>query len=82
MNSNTLQLMKSNYKKHASVSTMHSTKLKLDMFIVDHFSSHYINFGVSRIYSFFTGYTKCHTLCPIGRNYLFHFSIVKLLESV
>ena len=73
--------MESN-KKHASVNTMLSTKLKFDMCIVDHCSSYYINFGVSRIYSFFTGYTKCHTLCPIGSKYLFHFSIVKLFESV
>ena len=31
---------------------------------------------------FFTGYTKYHTLRPIGRTYLFQFSIVKLLECV
>ena len=72
--------MESNYKKHASVCTMLSTKLKFDTCIVDHCSSYYINFNVSRIHSVFTGYTKYHTLCPIGSNYLFHYSIVNLLN--
>ena len=31
---------------------------------------------------FFTGYTKFDTLRPIGLKYLFHFSMVKLLEPV
>ena len=72
----------SNYKKYASEHTELLVKLKFDMCIVDHRSSHYINFGVSRRYSSFTGYTKRHTLRAIGSKYLFHFSIFKSLESV
>ena len=56
---------------------------KFDMYIVDHCSSYYINFGVSGTCIFFiAGYTKYHTLLPKGSKYLFYFIIVKLLESV
>ena len=51
----TLQPMKSNYKKHACILMVLSIKLKFDKCIADHRSSYYINFGVSRIYSYFTG---------------------------
>ena len=74
--------MESHYKKHASICTLLLIKHKFDVCIVHHRSSDYINFGADRIYSIFTGYTKCHTLSPIGSNYLFHFSAVKLLESI
>ena len=43
---------------------MLSIKLKLSMFIIDHRSSYYINFNVSRRYSVSTGYTERHTLRP------------------
>ena len=66
-NSYALQPMESNYKKYASIQMMLSIKLKFDMRSVDHPFSYYINFGVSRVHSFFTGYTK---LCMviIGNN--------------
>ena len=48
----TLQPMESNDKKYANVYTALSIKLKFDMCIVDHRSSYYINFSVSRTYSF------------------------------
>ena len=73
-----------NNKKYASVYTMLSTKLKFDMCIVDHrfYNIRTILILVWAGYIFFTGYTKCHTLRPIGSKYLLYFSIVKLLESV
>ena len=37
---------------------MLSIKLKFNKFIIDHFFSYYISFGVSRRYSFFTGVDK------------------------
>ena len=81
-NSYALRNMESNYKKYASIQMVLSIELKFHMCIIDHRSSYYFNFGVSRMNSFFTGHTKYHTLRPIGSKYLFHFSIVKLLESV
>ena len=81
-NSYTLQSKESNYQNYASVQRVFSTKFKFDMCIADQYSSFYINFGMSRMYTFFTGYTKCHTLCLMGSKYLFHFSIVKLFEYV
>ena len=45
---------------------MLSIKIKFNVFIVDHFSSYCINFGVSRRYGFFTGYTKYHVLRATG----------------
>ena len=75
----TLQTMESNYKKYASIQMVLSIKLKFDMCIVDQHSLYYINFTMSRTYSFFfLGYIKC----PIGIKYLFHLMIVKWLESV
>ena len=50
INSYALQSMEANYNKYDSAYTMFSTKPKFDMRIVDHCSSNYINFGVSRIY--------------------------------
>ena len=49
---------------------MFSIKLKFNKFIVDLFFSYPINFGVSRRYSFFTGYTKCHALPSTVSKYL------------
>ena len=62
MNYYALQPMESNYKKYSSVYTVPSIKLKFNKRIVYHFFSYYLNFGVSRRYSFFTDYTKCHEL--------------------
>ena len=47
--------MESNYKKYASIKIVLSIKLKFYMCIVDHHSSYYINFGVSRRHSFLQG---------------------------
>ena len=58
-----------------------SIKLKLDMCIADYHSLYCNNFGVRRLHNFFTGYTKYHALCFLGSEYLFHFSIEKILES-
>ena len=55
-------------------------KFKFGMCFMDHLSSHYINFGVYRRYSFFTGYTKCHTLLLIVSKYLKF--ILELLSGV
>ena len=81
-NSYTLQPTEPNYKKHTSLSTAISIKIKFYMCIIDHHSSYYINFGMSRIYSSFTDYTKWHILRAISLKYLSNFIIVKLLESV
>ena len=62
--------MSSNYKNYASIQTVLSIKLKFDKYTVDHRFSYYINFDVSRRYSFFTGYKKCRTLRPTGSKYL------------
>ena len=48
----TLQSKESNYQTYASDQTVLSIKLKFDMYIVDSRSSYYINFAVSRRYSF------------------------------
>ena len=48
----TLQSMESNYQNYASIQTVLSIKLKFDMYIADHRSSYFINFGASRRYSF------------------------------
>ena len=80
INSYTLQAMESNYKKYASVYAVLSIKLKFNKYIVDDFFSYCINFGVSRRYSLFTGYTKCHALLSAGPKYLRTFQY--LLESV
>ena len=69
-NSYILQPMESNYKKYASVYTVLSIKLKFNMLIVDNFSSYTINFGGSRRFSFFTGYTMYHALWATGSKYL------------
>ena len=79
-NSYTLQFMESNYKKYVSVKTVLSIKLKFNKFIVDLFFSYSINFGVSRRYSFWTEYTKCHALLPTSSKYLRGFQY--LLQSV
>ena len=71
-----------NYKKYVNVYAALLIKLKFDMCIIGHRSLYYINFGVNRIYRFFTEYSKCHTLRRIGSKYFFHFSIIKLLEPV
>ena len=78
-NSYALQPMKWNYKKYASVETVVSIKLKFNKFIIDHFFSYSINLGVSRMDSFFTGYTKCHALKSTCSKYLNVFQY--LLES-
>ena len=44
--------MESDYKLYASVSMVSSIKLKFNIFIVDHRSSYYINFYVSRNHGF------------------------------
>ena len=43
---------KSSHQNCANIQTVLSIKLKFDMYIVDPRSSYYINFGVSRRYSF------------------------------
>ena len=64
-----------------------SINLKFNKFNEDHFFSYPINFGVSRRYSFFTGYTKYHALLSTGSKYLRAFqyllqSVTKLICSV
>ena len=67
----TLQSMESNHKNYASVQTELPIKLKFDMYIVDHHSLYYINFGVSRKYSFLQDTENIiHTLRLIGSKYL------------
>ena len=61
---------------------MLSIKIKFNMFIVDHFSSYYINFGVSRRYSFFYRVQNIMHYGLQSQNIWGRFSIVKLLESV
>ena len=68
-NSYTLQSEESNYQNYASVQTELSIKLKFDMYIVDPRSSHYVNFDVSRRYSFYR-IEKYHAHRPTGSKYL------------
>ena len=57
--------MESNYKKSVSKQKF-LVKLKFCMCVIDHRPSCYINFDVYRTHSFFTGYTKCHTIRHFG----------------
>ena len=57
-------------------------KTKFNMFIVDHFSSCYINFVVSRRYNFLQGTQNIMHYGLQAQNILRPFSIVKLLEFV
>ena len=45
--------MESNYENYASVQTVFSIKLKFDVYIVDRRFCYYINFGVSKRYTFY-----------------------------
>ena len=69
-NSYTLQSKESKHQNYASVQMLLSIKLKFNMHIVDPRSSHYINFGVSRRYTFLQNTKKCHTLRSTVSKYL------------
>ena len=52
-NSYTLWPMESNSSKCPSIQTVHSTELKLGMYIIGHSSTHCVDFGEFRFNSFF-----------------------------
>ena len=57
-NSYTLWPMESNSSKCPSIQTVHSTELKLGMYIIGHSSTHCVDFGEFRFNSFFNRSTK------------------------
>ena len=76
----TLEPMESNYKKYTSAYTMLCTKLKFNMCNVDHCSSNYNNFDVSRMYSFLykhIGHTKYVFTIHVSAKFYFSSSSTK-----
>ena len=59
-------------------------KLKFSICIIEPIFVYYINFGLDRRYSFFTGYTKLFLLIMVYRLKIFemHYNIVKFLNYV